>query len=613
MVAGDVRIGAIASFICDADRYLLASFFQENLKYVKAGQLVEVAIDLYPGQIFRGKVLAIWRGSGAGQMLPSGTLPDFSAVPPKVPQGQFAVAIRLDDPDQSKFPIGTQGRAAIYTNPHSGFVVLRKIGIRAYYMVQLGLPVLRLMRGRVLVAAITAAMAAGCALKTPPPHDAVVTEALPKATTIPPAWKAEAGDAPVTDDWLKSFNDPALEAIVAEAIANNLDLRQAADRVAIAQQAVVVVGAQLLPQVGVALGGRTTRDEDHDSNFNSGFAYAGVAWELDLWGKLRAQRAAAEAGYEATALDYAFARQSLATTTARAWFLAIETRQLVGLAEQAVAIYRRLSDLVAIRRSAGKDSDLDVYDTRAKLESALSDAESAREWYGEARRALEVLLGRYPAGEIEVALNYPLLSAPPATGVPAALLQRRPDIVAAEREVLAAFRQEEAAKLALLPDFSISLAGGRLGDQLLSLLRLNPWMASAAIGVSIPIFEGGALRAKVQIATAHQAQVVARYGNVVLTAFREVENTLANERLLAESLPFDEGALSDRTEAVRIATVQYLAGRRDLLWVSNLQTGQIATEAALIRLRGLQRVNRVRLLLALGGTFDTAPAAQRVN
>jgi len=464
------------------------------------------------------------------------------------------------------------------------------------------------MRARLPAAAFVAVMAAGCALKTPPPHDAVVAEALPKTTTIPPAWKAEPGAAPVTDDWLKSFNDPALEAIVAEAIANNLDLRQAADRVAIAQQGVVIVGARLLPQVGVQLGGRTTRDEDHDSNFNNSFVYAGVAWELDVWGKLRAQRAAAEAGYEATALDYAFARQSLATTVARAWFLAIETRQLLSLAEQAVEIYRGLSDLVAIRRTAGKDSDLDVYDTRAKLESALSEAESVRQSYGEARRALETLLGRYPAAEIEVAAAYPLLFAPPAAGVPAALLQRRPDIIAAEREVVVAFRQEEAAKLALLPDFSFSLAGGRLGDQLLALLRLNPWMASAAIGVSVPIFEGGALRARVEIATAHQAEVVARYGSVVLTAFREVENALANEQLLAASLPLDESALGDRTEAVRIATIQYLAGRRDLLWVSNLQTGQIATEAALIRLRGLQRVNRVRLLLALGGSFDTAPA-----
>jgi multidrug resistance efflux pump len=132
MVAGIVRFGAIASFVCDADRYLLATFYQENLKYVKLEQPVEVAIDLYPGQIFPGKVQAIWRGSGAGQLLPSGTLPDWKPVPTVDPQGQFAVAIHIDDEDQFKFPIGTQGRATIYTNPKSGFVIMRKIGIRAY-------------------------------------------------------------------------------------------------------------------------------------------------------------------------------------------------------------------------------------------------------------------------------------------------------------------------------------------------------------------------------------------------------------------------------------------------------------------------------------------------
>ncbi|MFO1406642.1 MAG: efflux RND transporter periplasmic adaptor subunit [Steroidobacteraceae bacterium] len=131
MVAGEVRFGAIASFICDDDRYLLANFFQENLKYVKAGQKVEAAIDLYPGQIFTGTVEAIWQGSGSGQYLPSGTLPEFKFVPTEMPQGQFAVAIRLDG-DQSLFPIGTQGRAAIYTDPGSGFAVLRRIGIRTY-------------------------------------------------------------------------------------------------------------------------------------------------------------------------------------------------------------------------------------------------------------------------------------------------------------------------------------------------------------------------------------------------------------------------------------------------------------------------------------------------
>ena len=132
MVAGDYRMGAIASFICDADRYLLATYFQENLKYVKPGQPAEIALDLYPGQIWSGKVAAIWQGSGAGQMLPSGTLPDFERVATNIPQGQFAVVIVLDGADQLKFPIGTQGRAAVYTSTTSPFAILRRIDVRAY-------------------------------------------------------------------------------------------------------------------------------------------------------------------------------------------------------------------------------------------------------------------------------------------------------------------------------------------------------------------------------------------------------------------------------------------------------------------------------------------------
>jgi multidrug resistance efflux pump len=133
MVAGDYRMGAIASFICDSDRYLLATYYQENLKYVKPGQSIEAALDLYPGQIWNGKVVAIWQGSGNGQLLPSGVLPDWaSPSPTPVPQGRFAAVIALDGPDQSKFPIGMQGRVAIYTNPGSPFSVLRRVDIRAY-------------------------------------------------------------------------------------------------------------------------------------------------------------------------------------------------------------------------------------------------------------------------------------------------------------------------------------------------------------------------------------------------------------------------------------------------------------------------------------------------
>lgn len=131
MVAGIVRIGGIASFICDADRYLLASVNQESLKYVAVGQRVEVALNLYPGQIFAGRVHSIWRASGTGQLLPSGRLPTFNPLPPDIPQGRYAVRIALEDPDQAKFPIGAQGAAAIYTDG-GGFAALRRIDIRTH-------------------------------------------------------------------------------------------------------------------------------------------------------------------------------------------------------------------------------------------------------------------------------------------------------------------------------------------------------------------------------------------------------------------------------------------------------------------------------------------------
>jgi len=130
MVAGIVRLGAIASFIADSDRYVLGKFQQENLKYVKEGQLVEVALDMYPGSIFKGKVNTIWWASGAGQLLPSGELPTFEPAPKEL-EGRFAIKVYLDSSYTARFPIGAHGAMAIYTRS-SGFGVLRRVIIRTY-------------------------------------------------------------------------------------------------------------------------------------------------------------------------------------------------------------------------------------------------------------------------------------------------------------------------------------------------------------------------------------------------------------------------------------------------------------------------------------------------
>ena len=165
---------------------------------------------------------------------------------------------------------------------------------------------------------------------------------------------------------------------------------------------------------------RTTRDEDHERQPTATLAYAGVAWELDVWGKLRAQRAAAEAGYEATALDYAYARQSLAATTAKTWYLAIETRQLRGARRagggRSTASCSRWSRTRRVRRQ-GLRSRRGRYARQARDRPRARSKRRAKRMARRGAR-LEVLLGRYPAAEIEVAAAYPALPAPAGAGVP---------------------------------------------------------------------------------------------------------------------------------------------------------------------------------------------------
>ena len=298
----------------------------------------------------------------------------------------------------------------------------------------------------------------GCAIHKPPSNPQVVGQALPKATPLPPKWSSNSTVGDVSDDWVKSFHDPGLERMIADAMANNLDLRQSAARVEAARQSVIVVGSQLKPQVGATFGGADLESKnsmsDQDQQFRSNAEYGTVSWELDVWGRLRARRAAAQANYEAVALDYASARQSLAAITAKSWYLAIEIRQLLALAQQSVDIYEQLLELVKVRRAAGKVADLDVEEATYQLDQAQSLLTIADGQYSEAKRALEVLVGRYPTAELSVAETFGPLPPPIAPGIPSSLLSRRPDISSAQQGVLTAFRVQESTKLAQLPRFA---------------------------------------------------------------------------------------------------------------------------------------------------------------
>jgi len=465
-----------------------------------------------------------------------------------------------------------------------------------------------------LVVCFAAAYLTGCSLAHPPQHSSVVAKSLPAGTTIPPAWSATspATDA-VANDWLKSFNDPGLDAVVAEAIKNNLDLRQAAAKVEVARQNVVIVSAQLKPQVGAVFAAAGTRDTSQSGAYPSEGAYLGASWEIDVWGRLRAQRAAARADFEAVQLDYAFARQSLAATAAKSWYLTVEMRRLVALASQDVELYGGLLRLAKIREAAGKVASLDVIEASANLNEAQSQLQTMQALYSDARRNLEVLIGRYPSGELDVDSGFVPVPPPVPAGIPGSLLERRPDLLAAERQVLAAFRTLEASKLALLPTITLTADGGRLDDRLLSLLNLNPTLFHTALQIYVPIYQGGALRAQIKISSAQQEESLAAYGSAALGAFREVETALNNEGLLEASLAYQQAAEKDRNEAVRIGRIKYEAGVIDMLSLLQLQTAQIETEMEIVQTLNSQLANRINLHLDLGGSFDAASATAAPN
>ncbi|WP_264563753.1 TolC family protein [Flavobacterium sp. N3904] len=443
----------------------------------------------------------------------------------------------------------------------------------------------------------------GCALSKAPEHSDIVNETLSSKATIPPTWKAGSDTISVSNDWIKTFQDPELEAIIKEAVANNFDLQKAATNVTIASQNVIVVGSKLKPQIGLNFGYSSLIDDNNQGAFGSSKGLGLIAWEPDIWGKFRANRSASEAYSQATTLDFKYAKQSLVAITAKSWYQSVEANQMVAFSEEVVALYKNMLELVITRRNLGKVGDIDVAEANANLDEAQNGLLQAKGINEETKRSIEVLLGRYPSAEIKTVKNFPILPLAVKTGIPSSLLERRPDIMAAELLVVSAFRKEEVSRLNMLPSFSFNLFGGLLSDHILSLLKLNPLMLSAGIGMSVPVYTGGMLKAEVQIATAQQQQAIANYGGVVLNAFQEVENGIMYENLLSQSLALEQKVIINRTEAVRIAKLKYQAGSIDLLSVLQLQNALIASQKNLISLQNEQLANRINLHLALGGNY----------
>jgi len=459
---------------------------------------------------------------------------------------------------------------------------------------------------RVPALAVAVALA-GCALNPPPTTEELRKDALPH-TEIPPGWRAAGGTAaPVTDRWLATFDDLALTALVTEAQSYNADLAIAAARVEQAAGYVAVASGALYPWVNAA--GTYSGASGSGGGLNAVFLNASL--ELDVWGRMRYATAAAEAQSVAVQADYAYARQSVAAMVAKAWFVAIEAglqRQIIGDAAQSS---ESLLKIAQERLRVGNGNEQAVAEARASAgtyRDMLRQIDLSRE---QALRALELLVGRYPAAEIAVAQQLSPMPAAVSVGVPSELLERRPDVIAAERRVAAAFNRIGEAKAARLPRISLTAGGSSITSDVFVLQdRSNPAFSFGA-NLIAPIYQGGTLRAQVDIRTAEQKEAVASYARTAQRSFAEVENALAAENALRDRDAILGANIVDNTRALELVQIQYRVGSVDFRAVAQNQLALYNARMSLLRVQTERRAQRVNLYLALGGGFD-APAMEPV-
>jgi NodT family efflux transporter outer membrane factor (OMF) lipoprotein len=453
-----------------------------------------------------------------------------------------------------------------------------------------------------------AALLAACALQAPPKPDEIRAQSLANFRATGNWTGAPVPADAIRDDWLAEFHDPRLDALVREALSYNADLQVAAARVEQAAAYAKLAGAQIYPAVNLLAHGGGKMGGD-----GSGLSGVGLfaSWELDVWGRVRYQRAAGEQQYAAAVADAEYARQSIAATVAKSWMLAIQAGMALGIANDIVVSNERSVGLAGDRLRVGKGDEYDVSLSQANLDTTRDAARQLALGRQQALRALETLVGRYPAAAVEVAATLPAVPGDTPAGVPAELLERRPDIVAAERRIAAAFNNVGEAKAARLPKISLTASVTSVSSSLFVLQSHNNPVASLGANLVAPIFNGYALEAQVDIRNAEQKLAIAEYGKVAQRAFGEVEAALSAALTADEREAILARSVASNARTLELANVRFTVGSGDLRAVLQQNVALFGARTALLQAQTDRLVQRINLYLALGGSFEprATPAA----
>ncbi|NKB89660.1 MAG: efflux transporter outer membrane subunit [Acidobacteria bacterium] len=444
---------------------------------------------------------------------------------------------------------------------------------------------------------------------------------------VPEHFGEESAMAPVamTQTWWEDFQTEELSGAIEQALAFNADLVAAAARVDQAAAQARIAGADLKPQVSAGLAANRSKrnfvgfpipggEDEVLSTISNNFGVSvDLSWEIDLWGRLSAQSRQGLASFQATQADFQAVRLSIAGQTAKAWFAVAEAQLQLDLAERTVASLSRSADQVRDRFERGVRPPLDLRLALAQLYGAEAAVEARKRQLDFAGRQLEVLLGLYPGRDLEFPRELIATPAVVPAGLPAELVARRPDIVAAERRLTASQEQLNVARASLYPRLSLTASGGTSTAELTDLVKGDFSVWSLAGNLLAPIFSGGRLRAGVDLADAGVDADVAGYVGTALRAYSEVETTLAAETFLADRATNLEQATVQSQAAERLAMDRYRNGLENFITVLESQRRTFDAESAWIAGRRERLDNRVDLYLALGGGFDPTPIYDTQN
>lgn len=454
---------------------------------------------------------------------------------------------------------------------------------------------------KLLAAIAVAALVAGCSMV--PDYVAPTAKPTPRfqyAGTAAATWP----DA----TWWRNFGSAELTAMEEQARANSPDLAAALARIAQAEAQSRVAASSLYPTLGA--NASATRSTSNPGGLGTVVrnTYQGnlqASYQIDLFGRNRAESAAGAARLEASQFDYEAVALTLNADIASTYFQILALRDRIRLTEEQLRNAEGILDLLQQQARIGTISDLEIAQQRNAIASQRASLQGLRQSERETVNALAVLIGLLPTGFAANGQSLNELQVPAVVaGLPSELLLRRPDLRAAEADLRAANFDVGSARAARFPSIQLTASGGVSSAALSTLLSPSSVLTSLAAGLTAPLFEGGRLEAQEEATRARYRELTANYSKAVLSAFRDVENALSATDLYSSQYRLAQEALQEANRAYQLAEARYRAGAVDFISVLDAQRAVFQATDALAQANLARLSALVDLYEALGGGWD---------